>query len=343
MIASREHKSRVKCRRIITFIGFITSTVAAVHLRHAEVNSGSRGFSLQTTRCEDAFVTFVSEEYLPGAVQLAYGWQRHWQIPRSIVFLVPSSLRDFDFWEEVLKKLCVKVIAAHPVSNPYMVEDVSLDERRFAKGDESVFMKLTSFSLLQFERILLADSDQIVFKSYEPILDDFELPAFAPLHFGNDTYFTSNIMTFIPSDTTYKRMMNTLGILPSYDRADQGFLNSFFQSEWNTTRKSHKEGGHRLPWFMVTWRRVIEKDPELWSKHKNKVLGMDCSGRMREKPWQPGWQEFSAYREAYMKWWDNYNAALYGEKQVHRVDRTSYSHLKTNLMRRRALRCACKL
>ena len=80
----------------------------------------------------------------------------------------------------------------------------------------------------------------------------------------------------------------------------QGFLNVVYADFWarlralqpnDTSPAAAEARRHRLPWWLVAWRRTVRYGPRHWEAKRDSFLGVDCSGPLVEKPWGAKWRE----------------------------------------------------
>ena len=148
-------------------------------------------------------------------------------------------------------------------------DDVSAENRKILEGDgwkikqtnaiatpytnhakqyNKVFTKLLVWTLTEYRRIVFMDSDTLV---YDNIDELFRCGSFCAAYRHSDL-FNSGVLVVKPDLIEYHRLINKIGIYPSYDNADQGFLNYYYQSLifaplFNASDHHNQEEPMRLP------------------------------------------------------------------------------------------------
>jgi len=89
-----------------------------------------------------------------------------------------------------------------------------------------VMTKLTIFNMTEYDKLIYLDADTLVF---EDLSDAFDQASTAAV-FINPCYFNSGMMVITPNTHLFNDMIRNLPLLESYDAADQGFLNSYFDN-----------------------------------------------------------------------------------------------------------------
>ncbi|KAL5476269.1 hypothetical protein EMCRGX_G026193 [Ephydatia muelleri] len=118
---------------------------------------------------------------------------------------------------DVLKNEGWKIIPVKAISNMFATAE---NPSRFA----FTVTKLEVWSLTEYRRIILIDSDAIVLKNIDHL---FLCGTFCAV-FRHSDLFNSGVMVIKPSTKMYKSLLSKTSQLESYDGADQGFLNSVF-------------------------------------------------------------------------------------------------------------------
>jgi lipopolysaccharide biosynthesis glycosyltransferase len=132
------------------------------------------------------------------------------------------------------------------------------------------------------DRFIYLDSDVVVRKPLDglfalPVNPD--IPVHAAVSRGIHGGFNSGVLVVDPSRPLDERVRKNLGKLPSANGGDQGYLNAFFEKEWNA-------GGMRIPseWNMIwaEWDRLNHAE----NRSATRVVGggddvhpMDSSSR----------------------------------------------------------------
>ena len=118
---------------------------------------------------------------------------------------------------DVLQNEGWKIIPVKAISNMFATAE---NPSRFA----FTVTKLEVWSLTEYRRIILIDSDAIVLKNIDHL---FLCGTFCAV-FRHSDLFNSGVMVIKPSTKMYKSLLSKTSQLESYDGADQGFLNSVF-------------------------------------------------------------------------------------------------------------------
>eukprot|EP01117_Protostelium_nocturnum_P011633 TRINITY_DN4227_c0_g1_i1.p1 TRINITY_DN4227_c0_g1~~TRINITY_DN4227_c0_g1_i1.p1 ORF type:complete len:557 (+),score=165.54 TRINITY_DN4227_c0_g1_i1:192-1862(+) len=133
-----------------------------------------------------------------------------------------------------------------PIQNRYQ------DERIFQSRFGPVMSKLNMFNMTEYEKIVYLDADTMVLENSDIL---FQCGDFCAV-FINPCIFNSGVMVIKPSDKLFSEMISKLPYLPSYDGADQGFLNSYFSDLlsaplWKPPKEGEVSkpitGNYRLP------------------------------------------------------------------------------------------------
>ncbi|PAA92011.1 hypothetical protein BOX15_Mlig012577g1, partial [Macrostomum lignano] len=93
------------------------------------------------------------------------------------------------------------------------------------------FTKLHCWRLIRYTKAVFMDSDTLVMANIDDLLEREELSA-APDP-GWPDCFNSGVFVYRPSEDTYRRLLDFARSCTSFDGADQGLLNMFF-NDWAT-------------------------------------------------------------------------------------------------------------
>ena len=199
--------------------------MAALHVAAAAVAA---------TASEDAIVTLVTKPpYVKGAVALAESLRR-WSHPALVALVTPEvdALRPTlaHFYELV----DVEHLSCLGLQGTEVRDAVAEEYFRFRFA--SACTKLHIFNLTRFRAVLYLDADMIVLRSPAPILERARwLTEERPLAAGPEviapSLFNAGAMLVRPSAARFEAFLGALADSPSYDGADQGFLNHVF-SDW---------------------------------------------------------------------------------------------------------------
>lgn len=92
------------------------------------------------------------------------------------------------------------------------------------------FTKLLAWSLVDYHKIILLDSDMVVLQNIDHLFMHPELSAVEDP--GSPGLFNSGLMVIRPDLHILSAMLSALPDSLTYNGGDQGFLNSFFEDEW---------------------------------------------------------------------------------------------------------------
>ena len=148
-------------------------------------------------------------------------------------------------------------------------EDVPEENRRILEGDgwtvksikttsspyenhlerfDNVFTKLSIWTLTEYRRIVYLDSDTVVYANIDEL---FHCGKFCAAYRHSDL-FNSGVLVVKPDILEYHKLISKVGLYPSYDGADEGFLNYYYHSllfapMFNASNPHNEEEPMRLP------------------------------------------------------------------------------------------------
>uniref|UniRef100_A0A0A9XQS4 glycogenin glucosyltransferase n=3 Tax=Lygus hesperus TaxID=30085 RepID=A0A0A9XQS4_LYGHE len=173
-----------------------------------------------------AWVTLATNDsYALGALVLAQSLKRNNTIHQLAVLITPGvspAMREalssaFDVVKEV------DVLDSQDAANLALL----------ARPDLGVtFTKLHCWNLTQYTKCVFLDADTLVIKNCDELFERDELSA-AP-DAGWPDCFNSGVFVFIPSENTFKSLLDFALTHGSFDGGDQGLLNMFF-GDWATS------------------------------------------------------------------------------------------------------------
>ena len=144
---------------------------------------------------------------------------------------------------------------------------------------------MNSFSTTNSVRLLSVVTDSILVSAPSTC----QLP---PFLFRNSNSVDKQLVgVFVarPSKQTLYDMMTKIPVLSSYDNADQGFLNSYFENDWN-----------QLPFYYNALQNHYVTDRRAWKMNEIKVIHY-----VKYKPWSedldPKMKE--SLKELHSHWW----------------------------------------
>lgn len=169
-------------------------------------------------------------------------------------------------------------LAADSTLVPRLVEAIANPHHTDVPGwVNSGFTKLRLWENTDYDKLVYIDADCIVLESVDEL---FSRPdaSFAPDVFPPDR-FNAGVIVARPCQALFSRMMEKVGVLPSHDGGDTGFLNSFFP-EWY-----EGPAERRLPFRYNALRTMYwftHKNPGYWDAVKPLKILHFCSS---PKPW----------------------------------------------------------
>ena len=216
----------------------------------------------------------ASNDYVVGAMVLGYSLRRSgWD--RETIVQVTSEISRQN--REQLSLMWGRVIEVQPIVTPHRNHELGLP------AHVPCYTKLRMWELTEFNRLIFIDADALVLGSLTELMEGADFAA-APCVTAPDL-FNSGVMAITPSQSCFEDMMSQVGILPSYDGGDQGFLNSYFP-DWFTGDPSR-----RLPMKFNTPRTHYLYRPS-WDRFSHDMRILHFFGPT--KPWNFG-ATFSAW------------------------------------------------
>jgi len=91
--------------------------------------------------------------------------------------------------------------------------------------------KIHCWNLTQFKKCVFMDADTLVVQNIDELFEREELSAVADI--GWPDCFNSGVFVFVPSQDTFKKLVNHASVEGTFDGGDQGLLNSYF-ADWAT-------------------------------------------------------------------------------------------------------------
>ncbi|WP_207512786.1 glycosyltransferase [Longitalea luteola] len=186
-----------------------------------------------------AFVTFMTtDDYLPGVLAL-YKSLRFFNKKHDFVVLTTNTLSDTS--KGMLEALGCKVQLAPEIKNPHIGEN---DRDTF-----NHYTKLRVYALAEYQKIIFLDADLIICSNLEPL---FKAPHMSSVIAGglipenNWTDLNGGFMVVEPSLQLFNEMFEATRYLPSKDRTDQGFLQSFYK-DWPENKALHLDHKFNVP------------------------------------------------------------------------------------------------
>lgn len=219
---------------------------------------------------KNAYVTMLchGDGYLPGVEVLG----KSIEASRSKVPRVVLATADVGQAARArLSQLGWQIRDIEPIENP-------ASDRLLFPRFAAVFAKLRVWELVEFDRVVLFDADTLVLQNVDDLFERRNFAA-APDFFLPDR-FNSGVMVLDPSMDTFRRMLDALASMSSYDGGDQGFLNTFF-ADWYAMPVEHRlPVGYNMAHFIY---QFLRGHPTLRAtlERETKVVHY-----MVQKPWQ---------------------------------------------------------
>jgi len=224
----------IQTRYKYLIFGFIITTSLFLILRPMIMLNEENTFKLpmklgEINPSKEAYITLVTNDgpYITGAIVLGRSLKEMMNSRnssrRDMICMVTQGVGSES------KRLLVEeggweVLDVPNVENPYVKE---INENRF----HGTFSKIHIWKMIQYSTLLYLDADCIVL---HPIDELFSCHHFCALPNELDRgyfRFNSGVMAFNPSLDMYNMLTLSLkspSLFPSFDHADQGFLNAFF-------------------------------------------------------------------------------------------------------------------
>ncbi|HTR30746.1 MAG TPA: glycosyltransferase [Puia sp.] len=237
------------------------------------------------------FVTYLgSENFLPGVLTLRQSLAEHNSREGLEVLLSCKPGRSVS---QRLNDSGCKVRPVSPIENPHSFPD-DIRGFRFTYG------KLNIFDLVEYEKVVYLDADMLIVENIDSL---FEKPHMSAVIAGGFlpenaqwSNFNSGLMVVVPGHDTFARITAAVGHLPSADKSDQGFLNSFFDS-WYAHGHLHLDHKFNVP-------------VDYLDKFADPVAVLHYWGATKPwdlDPWQIRKIPAPKHKQAVLLWWDCYH------------------------------------
>ncbi|KAI5071086.1 hypothetical protein GOP47_0013337 [Adiantum capillus-veneris] len=133
--------------------------------------------------------------------------------------LVVLASRDMPhLWVQTLELEMVRVVSVDDIPNPYRGQ-ADFDPRFL-----STLNKLYAWSLINYERVIMLDADNIFLRNTDEL---FQCGQFCAV-FINPCIFHTGLFVLEPSQATFERLIAGLETKENKDGADQGYLMAYF-------------------------------------------------------------------------------------------------------------------
>lgn len=167
-----------------------------------------------------------------------------------------------------LARVWDRVVEVEPIANPNPPAAQGLDT--FA----TTYTKLQVWGQTEYSKLVFIDADAIVLGDLSELV---RRPSFAAAPCASiPDMFNSGVMVLHPSRQVLRDMLSKVDVLPSYDGADQGFLNAYF-ADWFTGPTER-----RLPMIYNVPRMLAIYAPA-WNRVKDDLRVLHFHGP--RKPW----------------------------------------------------------
>ena len=220
--------------------------------------------------CNEAYVTLItSDSYVSGAGVLARSLKAT-GTKRSIWCLVASNKISSNSLD-ILKSIFDGITEVDCIDSGDKVNLALLGRPELGP----TFTKLHLWKLTQFKKVVFMDADTLVLKNIDDLFERDEFSACADI--GWPDCFNSGVFVAVPSEETYRKLVQHAEKEGSFDGGDQGLLNSYF-SDWSIGPSSR-----RIPFtYNLTINASYSYAPA-YARFKNDVKVVHFIGT--QKPW----------------------------------------------------------
>ncbi|PSN67661.1 nucleotide-diphospho-sugar transferase [Corynespora cassiicola Philippines] len=244
---------------------------------------------------EDVYATLLlSDSYLPGAAVLAHSL-RDGGTTRKLAALVTVETLSADTITQ-LRALYDYVIPVAPLRNPNPANLFLMGRPDLSYA----FTKIALWRQTQFRKIVYLDADVVALRSLDELFD-IDAPFAAAPDVGWPDAFNSGVMVLTPDMGEYWALQTMAAAGDSFDGADQGLLNQYFENRnW-----------HRLKFtYNVTPNAQYQWEPA-YRYYKRDISAVHFIGK--NKPWSTGRTGpagSGVYNELLARWWAVYDRHL---------------------------------
>ncbi|NIZ93606.1 glycosyltransferase family 8 protein [Kineococcus rubinsiae] len=267
-----------------------------------------------------AWATLLTQpDYLVG-VRVLHASLRRTGTPHPLVVMVTPEV-DATSRQVLLDDGCL--VREVPPLRPDSHLEANYANARFAE----VWTKLASWSLVEFERLVVLDADMLVVAAMDELFS-LELPAggVAACHACRcnpnriasypaswtpancfythcrgvdhteqpdlvDNYFNGGFLVVDPDQAVFEALLSRLGGLTDltrYQFAEQDFLNEFFAGRWRP-----------MPYVYNALKTLPHQHPQLWDAAEVKNIHY-----IIDKPWEGRTEPGSRYHDLHELWWE---------------------------------------
>jgi len=251
------------------------------------------------------YMTLVmSDNYLPGAMVLGHSLIDA-GCKKELVALVTLNTLSVDVVDEL--KVCCPLYYAAPNASQTIYRLLPVDRianpkpaNLFLMGRPDllfVFTKIALWRQTEYSKVVYLDADIVVLQNLDHLFDLDVSFAAAP-DIGWPDAFNTGFMVLSPSMSEYWALLALAQSGDSFDGADQGLLNQYYQ---------HKSW-HRLSFtYNCTPNAEYQWEPA-YRYHKSNIKAVHFIGK--DKPWMRGRGSYGdgVYSELVGKWWSVYDS-----------------------------------
>lgn len=218
----------------------------------------------------EAFVTLVtSDDYVIPAIYLIQSLIQT-KTKRKIICMY-NNIKEHNI-ELLEKNGCI----------PILVEEIPSPYKGTNQRWKTTFSKLNVWKL-NYSKVIFLDADCLVFENVDEL---FELKQLSAVLDPNTDYFNSGVMVIEPSISIFQDMIKKIGILPSYDESDQGFLNSYFEKNFYPLKFEYNADQYVLSLMFINQKiKIIHYSHEL-KPWKDNVIPINERHKMIHDKWK---------------------------------------------------------
>ncbi|ODV83634.1 glycosyltransferase family 8 protein, partial [[Candida] arabinofermentans NRRL YB-2248] len=179
-----------------------------------------------------AYVTLLfNDSYLPGALTLVESLKI--QGTKYPIVLLYASLSD-DVLEHLKRSNIFDELINIDDNLLKSNSDYHLNDILGRSDLNYTLTKLNCWNLTKFDKVIYLDLDLLILQSLDSIFDDVSInenQLAASPDSGWPDLFNSGLFLIKPSPIIFKKLLDLYSTTPSFDGADQGLLNDFFNGE----------------------------------------------------------------------------------------------------------------
>ncbi|KAL5374615.1 hypothetical protein DPSP01_011797 [Paraphaeosphaeria sporulosa] len=237
---------------------------------------------------EDVYCTLLmSDSYLPGAAVLAHSL-RDAGTEKKLAVLVTLETLSADTITE-LKSLYDYVIPVDRIRNPNPANLYLMGRPDLLYA----FTKIALWRQTRFRKIVYLDADVVALRSLDELFE-IDAPFAAAPDVGWPDAFNSGVMVLNPDMGEYWALHTMASTGDSFDGADQGLLNQYFENRnW-----------HHLKFTYNTTPNAQYQWEPAYRYYKRDISAVHFIGK--DKPWTAGRHGpggYGVYNELLARWW----------------------------------------